>query len=182
MEDYAEHIVPLFERYPELDQKKMSLEAWMKAASLVTSRAFQVDEYHGESLVPFADLFNHRPENEHVHFTTLSEVCSECGLGDCACGEDGWEDSSAADEEMAGSDDDEVPEAVPIAEEEMASNHDKDDILEMIVHYQIEAGEEVYNTYGQQSNANLLRLYGFCEQKNPHSYISVDRKELFNHR
>ena len=39
----------------------------MHAYSLVTSRAFQVDAYHGAAMVPLADIFNHREDN-HVCF------------------------------------------------------------------------------------------------------------------
>ena len=34
--------------------------AFARAASLVSSRAFHVDEWHGDAMVPFADVFNHR--------------------------------------------------------------------------------------------------------------------------
>ena len=34
---------------------------YLHAASLTASRAFFVDEHHGEALVPFADLLNHKP-------------------------------------------------------------------------------------------------------------------------
>lgn len=39
----------------------------MHAYSLVTSRAFQVDAFHGAAMVPLADISNHR-ENNHVCF------------------------------------------------------------------------------------------------------------------
>lgn len=43
----------------------------MHAYSLVTSRAFQVDAYHGAAMVPLADIFNHREDNQ---------VCFEVSL------------------------------------------------------------------------------------------------------
>lgn len=55
----------------------------------VISRAFEVDEYHGLSLVPGADLFNHAfPKadskgQEHVHFVSSNEVCEVCGELEC---------------------------------------------------------------------------------------------------
>lgn len=58
----------------------------------VISRAFEVDDYHGLSLVPGADLFNHafpieRDSHtigqENVHFVSSNEVCHFCGEVEC---------------------------------------------------------------------------------------------------
>ena len=38
----------------------VSTTAYLQAASLTSSRAFYVDDFHGEALVPLADLFNHK--------------------------------------------------------------------------------------------------------------------------
>jgi hypothetical protein len=37
-----------------------TLEKFQWAATLVASRAFYVDSFHGMSMVPLADLFNHK--------------------------------------------------------------------------------------------------------------------------
>ena len=39
----------------------------MEAASLAASRAFYIGEECGEALVPWADMFNHKTDGEHVH-------------------------------------------------------------------------------------------------------------------
>ena len=58
----------------------------------VISRAFEVDDYHGLSLVPGADLFNHAFPiekdshtigQENVHFVSSNEVCHFCGEVEC---------------------------------------------------------------------------------------------------
>eukprot|EP00889_Picochlorum_renovo_P005944 jgi/Picre1/32974/NNA_008301.t1 len=61
-EDYEQHVVPLMEKYPEAfrNVSDTSLEAFKNAASLVASRAFAVDEEHGDGMVPLADVFNHK--------------------------------------------------------------------------------------------------------------------------
>lgn len=46
---------------------------------MISSRAFEVDAFHENALVPFADIFNHKGEGEHVHFETEFEVCDACG-------------------------------------------------------------------------------------------------------
>lgn len=71
---------------------KDNLETFGKYVQAVISRAFQVDEYHGPSLVPGADLFNHLSpildndeiqERENVHFVCDADVCHICGEGEC---------------------------------------------------------------------------------------------------
>ncbi|KAI8365019.1 hypothetical protein EDC96DRAFT_553430 [Choanephora cucurbitarum] len=85
-EDYNELIVPLLEEHPYVfkrgeapEQDPYSFEKFLKISTLISSRAFEVDAYHENALVPFADIFNHRGENEHVHFETEFEVCDACG-------------------------------------------------------------------------------------------------------
>ena len=61
------------ERFTEPDDGPYGFNAFLSAASLVASRAFQVDSTSGQGLVPIADLFNHRggvAGGEHVHFTS----------------------------------------------------------------------------------------------------------------
>ena len=61
------------ERFTEPDDGPYGFDAFLSAASLVASRAFQVDSTSGQGLVPIADLFNHRggfAGGEHVHFTS----------------------------------------------------------------------------------------------------------------
>ncbi|KAJ1341038.1 hypothetical protein BSLG_004508 [Batrachochytrium salamandrivorans] len=111
LNDYNEHVVPLIASNPRLMvAEKMTFEDFMSATSLVTSRAFQVDCYHGDSMVPLADLFNHRTDTEHVHFETNAQVCYYCGAsGPCDCdlisdlddddaGDQEWEDLSNDDD------------------------------------------------------------------------------------
>lgn len=64
----------LFEDQPEY----RTLECYRDSLLAVASRAFDVDVYHGLSLVPGACLFNHS-ENEDVHFEVQSQVCPLCG-------------------------------------------------------------------------------------------------------
>lgn len=66
-----------------------------KYVQTVISRAFQVDNFHGLSLIPGADLFNHTPPfinedgriegKEDVHFVCDGgdEVCEVCGDQEC---------------------------------------------------------------------------------------------------
>jgi len=47
-----------------------TISHFLYAYSLVSSRAFMVDAYHGLSIVPIADAFNHITEN-HVHLEVV---------------------------------------------------------------------------------------------------------------
>jgi hypothetical protein len=62
VEDYMANVVPLLSLYPKRfpAAEAMSLRRFMVAASWVASRAFGVDRSHGMSLVPLADIFNHK--------------------------------------------------------------------------------------------------------------------------
>lgn len=72
----------IFVRGNDLDNDDYSLDKFIKISTLISSRAFEVDSFHENALVPFADIFNHRGDNEHVHFETEFEVCDACGAPD----------------------------------------------------------------------------------------------------
>ncbi|KAI8325980.1 SET domain-containing protein [Martensiomyces pterosporus] len=54
-------------------------EDFLAVASLVSSRAFMVDVHRGNSMVPFADIFNHKTAGENVHIESEEMVCPLCG-------------------------------------------------------------------------------------------------------
>ncbi|KAJ1917646.1 hypothetical protein H4219_003108 [Mycoemilia scoparia] len=53
---------------------------FLRVYSLVTSRAFKIDDFHGDAMVPFADIFNHLTAKEHVHIESDPNVCDMCGV------------------------------------------------------------------------------------------------------
>ncbi|KAJ2682440.1 hypothetical protein IWW39_005999 [Coemansia spiralis] len=61
------------------DCKWDCFESFLKVASLVSSRAFSVDVHRDNSMVPFADIFNHRTAKENVHIECEEMVCPVCG-------------------------------------------------------------------------------------------------------
>ncbi|KAI9305094.1 hypothetical protein BJ944DRAFT_256026 [Cunninghamella echinulata] len=129
-EDYEEIVEPLLAKYPDIfNREAFTFDHFQKATTLVASRAFEVDAYHGNAMVPFADIFNHKSGDEHVHFETDFDVCEQCGAldycehqylafleqGDGADNqgkpEDGWTDEEMElDDEEVGEDDDEEDE------------------------------------------------------------------------
>ncbi|KXS11103.1 hypothetical protein M427DRAFT_148123 [Gonapodya prolifera JEL478] len=198
-------------------REKFSFESFLRAMTVITSRAFLVDEYYGDSLVPLADAFNHRSDgsgSEHLHIETDLDVCPHCGakfgycmhaeldMGTSSAGGDGsdgdgeWSDASSASgaevvEDDTPEDADEVLslpasdvtmgdiESVPSDAESTATDPDDAERLEMRVVRELPKvdGEEVFNTYGGRSNAELLHRYGFTDERpgtNPHDVVLID--------
>ncbi|CAN0917537.1 N-lysine methyltransferase setd6 [Linum grandiflorum] len=56
-EDWEENIMPLVHQLPSnVDAKDFGVDQYFAAKSLVSSRAFEIDDYHGHGMVPLADL------------------------------------------------------------------------------------------------------------------------------
>ncbi|GAA5845597.1 hypothetical protein JCM5353_005707 [Sporobolomyces roseus] len=150
-------VLPLFSALPStssLPLKPPRLDTFLYAYSLVSSRAFQVDTYHALALVPLADAFNHSSPN-HVHFASDTWVCEECGqLEECP-----HDDSNAGEVRREEDGDGQTCDMVTTEE----------GVLE---------GEEVFNSYGNLSNARLIAEYGFALEANEWDTISFEEAEV----
>lgn len=129
-------------------------------------------------MVPLADMFNHKTRGEHVHFTSEGQVCEYCGeIDGCGCGSENDEGDDADEPNPNGED----------APEEIIDTSDADNdghmpgpqMLEMVIVNACPANAEVFNTYGELSNASLLNRYGFIEENNPFSLVEVTREDIF---
>uniref|UniRef100_A0A453G7L7 N-lysine methyltransferase n=1 Tax=Aegilops tauschii subsp. strangulata TaxID=200361 RepID=A0A453G7L7_AEGTS len=156
-EDWKECIEPLISS-GELGVKPddLSLEKYFAAKSLLSSRSFRIDKYHGSGMVPLADLFNHKTDGEHVHFT-------KSDASDSDEEEDGDDQSNASADEQS---------TVENSTANPSGSNDED--LEMIIVREANPGDEVYNTYGTMGNAALLHRYGFTELDNPYDIVNID--------
>ncbi|CAO1635825.1 unnamed protein product [Parajaminaea phylloscopi] len=131
-----------------VEQEKLA-STFIGAWSLVSSRAFVCDTYHGLVLAPFADLFNHADENQ-VQFECTEVVCMQCGLQHIACPMASETPAKCTEGTMGG---------VPAV--------DSDDTADMILCAPLfrddaeSARVEIFNSYGPLSNARLLVRYGF---------------------
>ncbi|RKP23724.1 hypothetical protein SYNPS1DRAFT_30521 [Syncephalis pseudoplumigaleata] len=195
--DYDTQVVPLLKQAPDLfaNEQAYTFEQFMRVSSLVASRAFFVDDYHGEAMVPLADIFNHKTCDEHVHLEFDLDVCLVCGAAfGCEHAIDpedppfsmlppGVEIERALQEtdapvliDTAPSDDEEHSDAGygdGYGEEDGEEDEDEEDRLEMSVVQEARPGDEVYNTYGYHGNAHLLARYGFAEDVNPCDVVGV---------
>ncbi|KAI1787716.1 SET domain-containing protein [Ganoderma leucocontextum] len=137
---YRSEVRPLLESV----NLQPTLPGFLHAYSLVCSRAFLVDAYHGLSMVPVADAFNHAHHN-HVQLASEYDVCPSCGsLSECPHDRQGGT--------MEGEED---PSPVP-------PSIDPTDTVDMVTVCSVPPGTEVFNTYGATlGNAALLARYGF---------------------
>ncbi|XP_048565586.1 N-lysine methyltransferase SETD6 isoform X2 [Triticum urartu] len=199
-EDWKECIEPLISS-GELGVKPddLSLEKYFAAKSLLSSRSFRIDKYHGSGMVPLADLFNHKTDGEHVHFTKSDDSDSdEEEDGDDQSNADSDEEEDGDDQSNADSgeegdvdqsnidlveekdDDDQSnasadePSTVENSTAKPSGEGYNDEDLEMIIVRDANPGDEVYNTYGTMGNAALLHRYGFTELDNPYDIVNID--------
>ncbi|ONI14599.1 hypothetical protein PRUPE_4G288100 [Prunus persica] len=61
---------PLDAAAVEFDPSFFGFGDYLAARTLISSRSFQIDEFHGVGMVPLADLFNHKTGAEDVHLMT----------------------------------------------------------------------------------------------------------------
>ena len=169
--EYYTHVEPLTRHLPALfPLATYSLAQYTNKATLVSSRSFTIDSYHGPGMVPFADLFNHQTDGEHLHFTGREEEGEESESGGGEEEDDAEEKDN--EEEMrigkggggGGGGGGEKGSTASRSESENDSESEcgKDEmVMECVL--PIKKGEEVFNTYGPIGSAPLLVRYGYCK-------------------
>ncbi|WFD42713.1 tRNA pseudouridine(38/39) synthase [Malassezia psittaci] len=125
----------------------LKFDQFLHAFTLVSSRAFLINIYHGLCMVPFADLLNHTDTHNTV-VQAEEIVCLRCGLlHDGACGKS-------------------------------EKNYTINNTIDVRCISDLDAGEEVINTYGDLSNAELLCQYGFVLDSRTHLERCSWRQDL----
>ncbi|OBZ71035.1 N-lysine methyltransferase SETD6 [Grifola frondosa] len=117
-----------------------SLVGFLYAYSLVSSRAFLVDAYHGLSMVPIADAFNHAYEN-HVQLERLRRL------------------PRVRVPPRMRARPRSSPSASALPPAHMAAGADT---VDMVTSRAVPPHAEVFNTYGRLGSAALLARYGFA--------------------
>lgn len=56
--DYNDIVKPLVAKYSQFNAEFCTLENYLNICSVVASRAFYVDSFHEDSLVPLADMYS----------------------------------------------------------------------------------------------------------------------------
>ncbi|XP_043715402.1 N-lysine methyltransferase setd6-like isoform X2 [Telopea speciosissima] len=172
-EDWKECILPLIVNGPiKLNPNCFGVEQYFAVRSLIASRSFEIDDYHGVGMVPVADLDNDVEDD---------------GVGSCSnklSTEDHHFIENTSSSALSGK------YSLNDSHVEYSPNSEDDPMaLEMIVVKAIEAGAEVFNTYGSLGNAALLHRYGFTEPDNPFDIVNIElnivlewSKSLFSSR
>ncbi|KAJ2065781.1 hypothetical protein GGI17_000050 [Coemansia sp. S146] len=113
------------------DFKWDCFESFVKIASLVSSRAFSVDVHRDNSMVPFADIFNHRTAKENVHIVCEEMVCPVCGEAFGCAHMDALEEmdnhEGASEDEDEGEDNSESEEDSEYEEDDDSSDSESED-------------------------------------------------------
>ena len=158
-QDYEEVVRPFFAHVmADSGSPPPSRASFFDAASLVASRAFRVDDEHGDGMVPLADMFNHRTDGETIRIYGDEEAQEDDALivaGGCAGACKGGCTASC---EVAVT---------------RARRREALDSLAIIAVQPLRAGDEVFNTFGTHGNAALLHKYGFCELDNKHGIVCL---------
>jgi len=166
---WTDHVRPLLE--DALGAQKVppaaSFQAFLRAVSYSNSRGFYVDERHGEAMVPFADLFNHKTAYTPLEYEVWGlEDDSSNSERDLA--HEFAIDEADADEECDVDDADQ--ERIEGHEQTMclASSQRDGERDELVVGLlrPVKKGAEVFNTYGEHGNRHLLANYGFTLKGN----------------
>ncbi|KAK9095889.1 hypothetical protein Sjap_021386 [Stephania japonica] len=184
-EDWKECILPLLSSGPQkLEPKSFGYDQYVAAKSLVTSRSFEIDDYHGFGMVPLADLVNHKTGAENVHFTSVSSDSgsdNDQNIEDQNGHYDDYSDNLSTEDlpsEINGSPTVFTGETYGNGNnmEHASSFEDDPSVLEMIIVKGVKSGDEVFNTYGAMGNAALLHRYGFTELDSSFDIVNIDLK------
>ena len=121
---------------------------FLHAVALSKSRGFFIDEIHGEALCPFADLLNHKPSKRETAATFEEE-------------------GEPIPPQLA------HVIRLPLMEAAIGSAPDDEENLVLIILDDVSPNAELWNFYGENSNATLLHDYGFVVNENAYDCIHV---------
>lgn len=197
-EDFDELVAPVVARHPALHKLGITFQSFVCAATLVSSRAFYVDEEHGDAMVPLADIFNHRSaiiklaegcsiegyDNEDVevqsqHGNRKRRRVANADNADADADEQAPEDEKEEEEQVEGqytqNDGNDFPLNIAICSiDDIFPDEEFPGGLEIVIQSPTAEGGEIWNTYGELSNGSLLMKYGFAARENPHDIANLD--------
>lgn len=159
--------------------------AYLYAMSLISSRGYVIDAYHGIALVPFVDFFNHSSLRPHTSLLSSAYVCDYCGSlptcthdalpgeneggGDGAVDGDNPEDqdghTGARDVIDSTSASARIPDRLSdLPLDRISQLHLESDSVDMRAERSIRSGEEIFSCYEEGvGDGKLLVEWGFME-------------------
>jgi len=170
-------VLPLAEHSPGLLAPRFRrFKKFLEACSLASSRGFYVDSELGESLVPLADMLNHK-----VALVRLddADIAGESDEEDDSVKEEG-----NGEEYEANGGEAQQPGHLRGANTRSRSRLSQDcavcslpddrDALFLVMRNPVAEGHEVFNTYGELPNAALVHDYGFAVPGNPFDTVNLE--------
>lgn len=173
------------------------------AFSCVTSRAFQIARFHGNSMVPVADMFNHRTNLEHVHIVGDSDDSSvdsdDDSSDDSSDNSENESDGNDCTSDQENNCNGKVVEpynestdisGLPMNDEPINGKSEVQGIskgkrvtdgngdLSIVCVRAGLKGEELFNTFGERSNTSLYLNYGFTEKDNPYDSAYFHKRDV----
>ncbi|QLQ80390.1 hypothetical protein HG537_0D03910 [Torulaspora globosa] len=150
------------------DDTLLKFHRFVATAYAISSRIFEIDAYHGNALVPIADLFNHSTTVPDVHFSSLYEVCP-------LCGQPGMCKHLVAEAALEAQNGDPGDESSNESSDESDTSKE-DELVDITLERDVKKGQEIFNSYGELSNALLLARYGFTVTNNPHDVVHLGKQ------
>lgn len=147
----------------------MRVQEFMWAYACVSSRAFFVGGLHGDAMVPVADMFNAVMEAEHIH---IEGTANDGGSGS---DDDSDDDSDDHSDDHRDDHRDGVEECVKKekTDDDMCDKH-----LTIRCVRDVNAGDEIFNTFGHKPNTVLFLNYGFTASDNPHDTAFLHKRDI----
>ena len=148
-EDFETLVAPLVAQYPDaIRAEYWTLENFHFAASLVASRAFGIDDDHGDGMVPLADVFNHK--------VSVVDLASEYAVHGASSSSGSSSDDDDDDEEEESEEEEEVEEESEEENKEDAATTTKTE-YKSVMRRDDEDGHAVHAVHGI-TQANGLHL------------------------
>ena len=127
--------------------------------------------------------FNHETGREHVHVES-DDVCPVCGELEGCCDHT---ESESMDSLLSNSSD--IQESIRTSsadgeDDDFLTNTEEDSnggrlMLDIRMIRSCKSGDELFNTYGMLSNADLLRKHGFCHPDNACDHVTLSKEALY---
>jgi SET domain-containing protein 6 len=171
--DYETIVLPFTKAHPALfPGNSGSYSMFCSAVSVVASRAFWIDKWHGEALVPVGDMYNHRLSRMPPESSDEENDEDDDDMGDEPA-KQLWSPCVLSNDNAAGR------EMLPPMHISFSSKHEAD-VLAIVIAAPVAANEEVFNCYGEHGNAVCCTIYGFAEVANPFDVVIIEKGAVFH--
>ncbi|KAJ8596569.1 SET domain-containing protein [Rhizopogon salebrosus TDB-379] len=172
--DYHEKMIPAIKTRPDLFPTK-KIDTWYTlhryhiTGNRILSRSFQVERWKGDVKQEDSD------EHEDVPEDSIEDTQANTSIGSAMDIDGTGDGDEALGEESSDSDDEDIDDSSEVSMVPMAdllnARYDSENAklfyeeyhLQLVTTKPIKAGEQIFNTYGDPPNSDLLRRYGHVD-------------------